>query len=41
MIRLIALRAHEPDVDLHDRAGALQQEGYAFPLNVRGQLMGL
>ncbi|WP_458070828.1 GAF domain-containing protein [Rhodanobacter sp. BL-MT-08] len=38
---VVALRAHEPDVDLHDRAGALQQEGYAFPLKVRGQLMAL
>lgn len=38
---VVALRAHEPDVDLDDRAGALQQEGYAFPLKVRGQLIGL
>lgn len=38
---VIALRAHEPEVDLHDRAGALRQQGYAFPLQVRGQLLGL
>ena len=38
---VIALRAHEPEVDLHDRAGALQHEGYAFPLKLRGQLSGL
>jgi hypothetical protein len=38
---VVALRSHEPDVDLDDRAGALQQEGYAFPLKVRGQLIGL
>jgi hypothetical protein len=38
---VITLRAHAPDVDLHDREGALQNEGYAFPLQVRGQLLGL
>lgn len=38
---MVALRAHAPDVDLHDRAGALQDEGYAFPLQVRGQLFGV
>ena len=38
---VIALRAHEPEVDLHDRAGVLRQAGYAFPLQVRGQLLGL
>lgn len=38
---VIALRAHELEVDLHDRVGALRNEGYAFPLQVRGQLLGL
>lgn len=38
---VVALRAHEPEVDLHDRMGALRNEGYAFPLQVRGQLLGL
>ena len=38
---VITLRAHAPDVDLHDREGGLQNEGYAFPLQVRGQLLGL
>lgn len=38
---VVALRAHEPEVDLHDRAGVLRQQGYAFSLQVRGQLLGL
>lgn len=38
---VVALRAHEPEVELHDRMGALRIEGYAFPLQVRGQLLGL
>jgi len=38
---VIALRAHETEVDLHDCAGVLPREGYAFPLQVRGQLLGL
>jgi hypothetical protein len=38
---VIALRAHDPEVDLHDRAGLLRRDGYAFPLQVRGELLGL
>ena len=38
---VIALRARELEVDLHDRGGVLRDEGYAFPLQVRGQLLGL
>lgn len=38
---LITLRAHEPAVDLHGRASDLGSEGYGFPLQVRGQLLGV
>jgi hypothetical protein len=38
---VIALRARELEVDLHDRGGVLRDEGHAFPLQVRGQLLGL
>jgi hypothetical protein len=38
---VIALRARELEVDLHDRGGVLRDKGYAFPLHVRGQLLGL
>ncbi|WP_458068272.1 GAF domain-containing protein [Rhodanobacter sp. BL-MT-08] len=38
---VIAVRAREPEVDLQNRGGVLRDEGYAFPLQVRGQLLGL
>jgi hypothetical protein len=38
---VLALRAHETEVDLHDRASMLRRDGYAFPLQVRGELLGL
>lgn len=37
---VIALRAHESEVDLHGRASDLGPEGYSFPLQVRSQLLG-
>jgi hypothetical protein len=38
---VIALRAHEPEVDLDGRTSTLGREGYGFPLQVRGQLLGV
>jgi hypothetical protein len=38
---VIALRAHESEVDLHGRASALGHDGYGFPLQVRGHLLGV
>lgn len=34
------LRAGQRDVDLHECSSALAQDGYVFPLSVRGELIG-
>jgi hypothetical protein len=40
-LALVKLRAHEPEVSLHDSPSEIGREGYVFPLRVRGQLLGV
>ena len=40
-LALVKLRAHEPEVNLHDAPSAIGREGYAFPLRARGHLLGV
>ncbi len=39
-LAFVKLRTHDAEVDLNDTSSALGQEGYAFPLRVRGRLLG-
>ena len=36
----VGLRARNAELDLHDTRSALGDEGYAFPLMLRGSLLG-
>jgi GAF domain-containing protein len=40
-LALVKLRAHDPEVNLHEAPSAIGREGYAFPLRVRGHLLGV
>jgi hypothetical protein len=40
-LALVRLRAHDPEVNLHDAPSAIGRDGYAFPLRVRGHLLGV
>ena len=40
-LALVNLRAGQRDVDLHECASVLAQDGYVFPLSVRGELIGV
>ncbi len=39
-LAFVKLRTHDSEVDLNATPSALGQEGYAFPLRVRGRLLG-
>lgn len=38
---LVKLRAHDPEVHLHDAPRTIGREGYAFPLRARCHLLGV
>ncbi len=40
-LTLVKLRTHDTEVDLHDTPSQLGRDGYAFPLRVRGSLLGV
>lgn len=40
-LALVKLRAHDPEVNLHEAPSAIGRDGYAFPLRVRGHLLGV
>ncbi|MGH8316471.1 MAG: GAF domain-containing protein [Steroidobacteraceae bacterium] len=40
-LALVKLRAHEAEVNLHESPSGIAAEGYAFPMRVRGRLLGL
>lgn len=40
-LALVKLRAHATEVDLNGTPSSLGREGYAFPLRVRGRLLGV
>jgi hypothetical protein len=40
-LALVKLRAHDPEVNLHEAPSAIGKDGYAFPLRVRGHLLGV
>jgi hypothetical protein len=40
-LALVKLRAHEAEVNLHEAPSGIAGEGYAFPMRVRGRLLGL
>jgi K+-sensing histidine kinase KdpD len=40
-LTLVKLRAHDSEVDLHDTPSQLGRDGHAFPLRVRGSLLGV
>ena len=40
-LALVKLRAHDPEVNLHAAPSAMGKDGYAFPLRVRGHLLGV
>jgi hypothetical protein len=40
-LALVKLRAHDPEVNLHETPSAIRRDGYAFPLRVRGHLLGV
>jgi GAF domain-containing protein len=40
-LALVKLRAHDPEVNLHEAPSAIGRGGYAFPLRVRGHLLGV
>ena len=40
-LALVKLRAHDPEVNLHQTPSAMGKDGYAFPLRVRGHLLGV
>ncbi len=39
-LTFVKLRTHDTEVDLNNTSSALGQEGYVFPLRVRGSLLG-
>ncbi|MGH2447770.1 MAG: hypothetical protein ACRDFS_04105 [Chloroflexota bacterium] len=40
-LALVKLRAHDPEVNLHEAPSAIGRDGYAFPLRVHGHLLGV
>ena len=40
-LALVKLRAHDPEVNLHEAPSTIGRDGYAFPLRVRGHLLGV
>lgn len=40
-LTLVKLRTHDTEVDLHDTPSQLGRDGHAFPLRVRGSLLGV
>ena len=40
-LTLVKLRTHDTEVDLHDTPSTLGRDGYAFPMRVRGSLLGV
>lgn len=40
-LTLVKLRTHDTEVDLHDTPSQLGRDGHAFPLRVRGALLGV
>lgn len=40
-LALVKLRAHDPEVNLHEAPSAIGRDGYAFPMRARGHLLGV